>query len=344
MPARDLTVDEFAHLWFEDVAVHVKPQSLHRYEGAYRWDVSPTLGALRLRDVTRFDVRELVARKARDGAGPGTLGMLVRVLSMLFGAAYDQGLLASNPAQRIRRAFPVRTKEALSKAMTGAELARFLEEAERNEAMYVGLFRFMAYSGARLGEARALQVQDLELGELRVAIRRTFAGGSDFTCTPKTGRARRVEIPRALAVELGRLPRRAACEWVFHRNGAPLGDWASRVAFHRVRKSAGLAPHLTPHSLRHTYASLLIQQGVRAEFVQRQLGHQSIGLTLDTYGKWFELSAPGDLDRFVESVSAPESARPYVSKVLPFQRFVKNPTNQPFSAIHEAENDPEDAA
>jgi len=47
--------------------------------------------------------------------------------------------------------------------------------------------------------------------------------------------------------------------------------------------------HFTPHCLRHTYASLLLQQGESPAYVQRQLGHASIKLTVDTYGKWLPM-------------------------------------------------------
>jgi integrase len=44
--------------------------------------------------------------------------------------------------------------------------------------------------------------------------------------------------------------------------------------------------HFTPHCLRHTYASILLAEGKSSVYVQMQLGHASISLTVDTYGKW----------------------------------------------------------
>jgi len=59
-----------------------------------------------------------------------------------------------------------------------------------------------------------------------------------------------------------------------------------RHAFGRVLKAAKLPAHVTPHSLRHSYASILISEGKPIAYVQGQLGHASITLTVDTYGKW----------------------------------------------------------
>jgi hypothetical protein len=49
--------------------------------------------------------------------------------------------------------------------------------------------------------------------------------------------------------------------------------------------------------LRHTFASLLLQQGESAVYVQRQLGHASIKLTIDTYGKWLPMGNKAAVDR-----------------------------------------------
>src|SRR5436309_10835113 len=65
----------------------------------------------------------------------------------------------------------------------------------------------------------------------------------------------------------------------------------------RILKVAGLPLHFTPHCLRHTYASILLAEGTPAPFVQEQLGHASIELTVSTYGRWLKKKAPGALDR-----------------------------------------------
>jgi integrase-like protein len=65
----------------------------------------------------------------------------------------------------------------------------------------------------------------------------------------------------------------------------------------RVLKVAGLPEHFTPHCLRHTYASLMLQQGESLQYVQRQLGHSSITLTVDTYGKWLPMGNKAAVDR-----------------------------------------------
>ena len=76
--------------------------------------------------------------------------------------------------------------------------------------------------------------------------------------------------------------------WLFcTRSGAPLDAHNVRKVFRKCVRAAKLPKHFTPHCLRHTFASLLLQAGESAQYVKEQLGHASITLTVDTYGKWF---------------------------------------------------------
>jgi integrase-like protein len=73
--------------------------------------------------------------------------------------------------------------------------------------------------------------------------------------------------------------------WVFCTEVAtPLDESRVRKVFARMLRVAGLPTHFSPHSLRHTYASLLLSAGESPAFVQRQLGHASIQLAVDTTG------------------------------------------------------------
>jgi integrase len=53
-----------------------------------------------------------------------------------------------------------------------------------------------------------------------------------------------------------------------------------------VLRAAKLPSHHTPHSLRHTFASILISEGKSPAYVQQQLGHEDVSLTINTYGAW----------------------------------------------------------
>ena len=77
--------------------------------------------------------------------------------------------------------------------------------------------------------------------------------------------------------------------WLFQNEaGKPMDDSKVRKAFSRILTKAGLVRR-SLHFLRHTYASLLIQQGESPVYVKEQMGHSSIDVTIDVYGR----SIPG---------------------------------------------------
>jgi integrase len=97
--------------------------------------------------------------------------------------------------------------------------------------------------------------------------------------------------------------------WLYYPDaGTPLDDNNVRKVMTRVLKVANLPLHFTPHCLRHTYASLMLQQGESAAYVQRQLGHASIQLTVDTYGKWLPMGNKGAVDRLDEVATDPNGS------------------------------------
>ena len=95
--------------------------------------------------------------------------------------------------------------------------------------------------------------------------------------------------------------------WVFvSGTGRPLLARTVDRVFKRVLRAAGLPGHFTPHCFRHTYASLLLAEfTVSPVYVQRQLGHTSIAMTCDLYGRWLPLENKGAVDRLDGWAGAP---------------------------------------
>ena len=96
------------------------------------------------------------------------------------------------------------------------------------------------------------------------------------------------------------------------------------MLFRSLLKKAKLPLHFTPHCLRHTYASILLAEGVSPVYVQEQLGHATIELTVSTYGRWLKKRAPGALDRLDMTLNS-ESG----SKVVAERCYAQNPQGGP---------------
>jgi len=159
------------------------------------------------------------------------------------------------------------------------------------------MFLTLTLTGIRLGEVLGLRWDDLDFEAGAIHVRRSMAEDGQ-SATPKSGHSRRVDLSSQLTKTLRRLHMGRAERmkrhrwatmppWVFSGgSGEPLGPQHVRHVFRRAVKAAGLPEHFTPHCLRHTFASLLLQQGESPQWVQEQLGHASIQLTVDTYGRW----------------------------------------------------------
>ena len=155
----------------------------------------------------------------------------------------------------------------------------------------------MARTGLRLGEALALQWDYLHFRAREVRVARGISRGR--LDTPKSRHGRTVDMRLQVERKTETLRRGwpALPPWVFCTKRGTLDTTNADKAFKRVLKDAELPLHFTPHCLRHTFASLLLQQGESPAYVQRQLGHASIQLTVDTYGRWLPMGNKAAVDR-----------------------------------------------
>ena len=155
------------------------------------------------------------------------------------------------------------------------------------------LFLCALRTGMRLGELLGLQWGDIDFQGRFIEVRRNRVAGR--TTTPKNGKTRRVDMSMQLTQVLRALLTARKTEalqrgwkhvpdWVFcTEEGSPLdGDNLRHRVFYKVLAKAGLR-RIRLHDLRHTFASLLIQNGESLAYVRDQLGHSSIQVTVDTY-------------------------------------------------------------
>jgi hypothetical protein len=149
-------------------------------------------------------------------------------------------------------------------------------------------------SFATAATQRTVRRMDTHIDVRLMALERAFSGR--VLGTPKSKESiRQVDLSPRLAEVLRRhlTERSARClakdwtaPWLFLTEaGTPFTKQNVQRAMDRFCRRAGLG-HWSPHDLRHTYASLLLQNGENPKYVQQQLGHATLSLTTDLYGKW----------------------------------------------------------
>ena len=164
------------------------------------------------------------------------------------------------------------------------QLSAFLREAK--ESGVYELYYLDLATGLRRGELLGLKWGDidLKLGIIHVHRQVARVNGEVREVPLKTKNAyRSIAISKEAVEMLKEMEKHKRSEYVFPSpTGGPISPDSVRHMLHRVLKRAGL-PELRFHDLRHTFATLALQNGVDIKTVSGMLGHYSAGFTLDTY-------------------------------------------------------------
>ncbi len=294
--AGGLTVGEYLDRWLSDsVKDTVRQTTYQGYERIVRLHIKPSLGRIKLKDLTVVHVRGNYRERLDAGLSPRMVQLVHVILHKALKQAVADGLIPHNAAEAVRPPRPEK-KEITPLSPEQARSLLRAAQGERFEALYV----LAVTTGMRQGELLGLKWEDIDLEAGTLQVRRTLStatgGGLKFGA-PKTSRSRRsITLPATALVPLkkhrkAQLEERMKLARLFEDRGLV---FASRVgkpvyrqdlitrSFKPLLRRAGL-PNIRFHDLRHTCATLLLGKGVHAKFVQELLGHATISITLDTY-------------------------------------------------------------
>lgn len=290
------TVGEWMEMWFQDYAkIKVRPSSHQTYQGYIHNHIRPNIGDIPLEKLTSLDLQKFykklltegrVDRVEAKGQPKGLSAKTVRnihqILSSALKLAQEQRLILTNPAEGC--ALP-RVEHQEMKTLTTVQLASFFREV-RDSGVFE-LYYLELATGLRRGELLGLKWEDVDLerGDLRVRRQVSRINGEVVEAPLKTKNAYRTLPLAEDTVSVLKEQRRkvGSSPWVFPSpNGGPISPDSVLHMLHRVLKRAGL-PKVRFHDLRHTFATLALQNGVDVKTVSGMLGHFSAGFTLDTY-------------------------------------------------------------
>ncbi len=261
------TVNGLCDRFLEEYAgQHLKPATARDYQSIIRRFIRPRLGPLAIAEVTRADV---VAFHHALRDTPYQANRAASMLSKLFNLAEDWGLrqAGSNPARRIKKFREEEKKRYLSpdeQARLGDALGAALGDG--SETIHtVSAILLLIYTGCRHGEILNLKWDYVTPHHLELP-------------DSKTG-ARRIPLPREAYDILMELPRLEGNPYVIlgESETGPLINL--QKPWRRIRHLAGL-DDVRIHDLRHTYASVAIQNGIDPFTLKEIMGHKNLQTTL----------------------------------------------------------------
>jgi integrase len=293
----NLTVADYLERWLEG---SVKGTVWHTTYRDYKYHcknhIIPELGGLKLAKLTPAHVQDLYRKKLDLGLSPRTVNYMHTTLHKALKQAVKWRLVTYNVSDGAIRP---RQEKRETRVLTLEQLLAFLKAArgDRFEALYV----VAGFTGMRPGELLALQWSDLVLDGPSpvVRVRRSLSEGPDgllFKNT-KTEKGRSISLlPEA--VETLKAHRKCQAQERLRYSGiwhdqdlvfpSTKGTPMSRKSlikrnFKPLLKKAGMPKEVRFYDLRHTFATLMLEQGDNPKVVQEILGHSSISQTMNTY-------------------------------------------------------------
>lgn len=228
-------------------------------------------------ELTPADVRAFMAERRTGGVGAKTLGRQVAALRSFARFCERKGIAATTAFTSVR---PPKQPKSLPKALSITDSARLIEAAEaiaeepwiaaRDQAVLTLLYG----CGLRISEALGIKATDAPTGT-KDSIRVVGKGGRERVVPVLPAVRRAVED----YVRLAPFPLQPDEPLFRGARGGPLSPRIVQIAIARLRGALGLEPSVTPHALRHSFATHLLGRGGDLRTIQELLGHASLSTT-----------------------------------------------------------------
>ena len=295
--ADEYTVATWLRSWYDIYAKpNIRVATADRYHLMVEQYTIPRIGNIKLTKLTAHDLQKLykelmengrIDRKSGHG-NPGLSSTTVRSLHLMLHSAFERAvkerLIPRNPTEDC---IAPKIQKFEMQILQPKHIKEYLNAA--NARGLLPMFYLELVSGLRKGELTALLWSDLDIQNRTISVSKQASWDTVhqlILSRPKTGNSiREVSIPQD-AVELLKQEHAKHPDnpWMFPsgRTGEMYHPDSVVTLHKRILKDAGLE-HIRFHDLRHTFATLALQNGVDVKAVSSMLGHYDAGFTLRTY-------------------------------------------------------------
>jgi len=257
--------------------------TVYHYSGYLKNHILPCFGHLKLVEINSIMIKQFMSDKAKTSLSNSTINKFKKLMSGIFNMMVEDGVINYNPAARIK------TLKECSKIeidpLNQEEVRALLIKTKEVYPDFYPLAFTAIYTGMRQGELLGLTWNDINWKTNKIIVSKSYTHG--HLGNTKTGKTRRIDMSPKLGKVLKEW--KLACpvgshNLVFPNNNGEYQD-ANNLTKRRYKPSlerAGLHQRRF-HDLRHTYATLSLLNNIPMKYVQLQLGHSSIKMTMDIY-------------------------------------------------------------
>lgn len=306
----NLTFEELGDLYFSTYTQFLSPTTLKGYKGAYYnskpYGLMNYFGKAKVRSIRTRNIQEYINFLCQY-VSPKTIKNYWGLLRIFFDLAVQEGIIQREANPMLNKINRPKQEKKPVEAYTLEEMNLILKLADKDENPDIKLILNLALlSGIRRGEMAALRWENVNFDESYIYIcesRVVVEGGKEYTKKPKTQAGiRKIYIPERLVNILKEYHKRYLENklkygkqfkdkgYVLSKpNGEPFSPQGISNNYLRfMERHKDEIRYLKFHGLRHTYASVLINQNTNPKTVQHNLGHADVSLTLSIYSHSFE--------------------------------------------------------
>ena len=316
----DMPFGDWLDFWYQNFSKPALRETTRAgYENCIYQHIIPSIGTIPLCKLSQNDLQQFYANLKKNGrlqysetCGTGVSNRLVRSCHARCRSALEkavsENLITRNPSLSCKLP-PKKGREM--QVLTPAEIGRFLARAK--EEGYYELFLLELSTGMRRGEILGLKWSDLNLtdGSLRIAREVVPAGGKIVIQPPKTKNSiRTVVLPPYMVAILAEMKKSKTCEWIFPspvKQGEPRNPTAIHRRFKLILERSG-CKNIRFHDLRHTFATMALENGMNVKVLSDMIGHISAEATLNIYSHvtdTMRTQASVKIDRKIGGTDAP---------------------------------------
>lgn len=300
-------------VWFEHYIqakqLCIKPQSIDQIKFAFHTHIEPILGKQLMCNITFTDILMVIQSAKDKKLKVATQKNIYVHLRAMFNFAKDEGVINYNPMLLVK---PIYEAEAKRRPLTHDEIKIILQYMRERDYQFYVMISMMLYTGMRDGELSALKWKDLSEDMRSITINGSKTSAKIEGSTKTKSGIRTIPLNDFMSTELKKkkLARGDKCEpdeYIFlNRLNKPFNAAYIGTRFSKLKKEIEEVYNIdlngiTPHCLRHTFASEGISVGIDIVTMKELLGHANCTTLLETYAHANALNKKASVDQISAS-------------------------------------------